>query len=252
MGSSQLREGDADLMFDVIAEGRRDPTGDAAPWALLHGLCRLIPCVDVGYQRHDYRRRETLVIQYAEQGGVQGLVAAEELPDDEKEQFWGLWWSGMCSWPQRTGNLRQVLNSTDFFPTERERLADPSSDYCPDWKYALEVELPAPPGEARRFVFARGAGPAFSERDRQVLELLRPHLVELCAEAEKRRCRSPTAESPGVGGARIGGRGAVLQRDRRRALLSPWAPCASTWSTSAAGSGCIPSPLRRTPSPCVR
>lgn len=49
------------------------------------------------------------------------------------------------------------------------------------------MNLPGPPGEARRFEFQREHGPPFGERDRQVLTLLRPHLVEICTQAEQRR-----------------------------------------------------------------
>lgn len=43
---------------------RRDVTGEPVPWALLEGLQRLIPCDGhVSFQRHDYRHRETLLLQ---------------------------------------------------------------------------------------------------------------------------------------------------------------------------------------------
>jgi hypothetical protein len=53
------------------------------------------------------------------------------------------------------------------------------------------VSLPAPPGEAWRFVFMRTSGRRFNERDRQVLDLLRPHLNELFLDAERRRAGIP-------------------------------------------------------------
>jgi DNA-binding NarL/FixJ family response regulator len=53
------------------------------------------------------------------------------------------------------------------------------------------VSLPAPPGEARRVVLFRAGGPPFTERDRAVLALLRPHLQEVWLDAERRRARVP-------------------------------------------------------------
>ena len=189
MGASHLREGDAAVMLGVVEEARRDATGDGAPWALLEGLQDLIPCDEgVSIQIHDYRRSETRLIQGVLEGGVRETLDWEEIgSSDNSEAFWGYFWEDNCSYPQRTGDLRTVINSTDFFPTERARLGDPYREVCPDVRYFLQVSLPAPPGEARRFEFMRGDGPPFSERDRQVMTLLRPHLLEICTDAERRR-----------------------------------------------------------------
>jgi DNA-binding CsgD family transcriptional regulator len=51
-------------------------------------------------------------------------------------------------------------------------------------------ELPeqaAGPGQYLRLVLHRGPGPDFSERDRALLVLLRPHLYQACLDAERRR-----------------------------------------------------------------
>jgi DNA-binding NarL/FixJ family response regulator len=42
-----------------------------------------------------------------------------------------------------------------------------------------------------RLIFQRGPGPDFSERDRVLLALLRPHLHEAYLDAERRRCGTP-------------------------------------------------------------
>ena len=188
MGAGHLREGDADLLLTLVEDARRDDTGDPVPWALLEGLQRLIPCDEwVSFQHHDYGRARTLLIQGVDEDGAHETVDVED-PKVHAEQFWATWWTGPCSWPQRTGNLRHVLLSTDLFPTERDRLA---SEHDPDIRYDLSISLPAAPGEARRFEFMRGDGPAFSERDRQLMVLLRPHLIELCLDAERRRAGAP-------------------------------------------------------------
>jgi DNA-binding CsgD family transcriptional regulator len=190
MGASHLREGDAALMLQVVEEGRWDDTAEPVPRTLLEGLQRLIPCDEhVSFQHHDYRRRATLLIQGADEDGAHYTLEGAALAGDDvgAEIFWEYFWEDNCSYPQRTGDLRTVINSADFFPTERARLANPYREVCPDVRYFLQVSLPAPPGEARRFEFMRGDGPPFSERDRQVMTLLRPHLLEICTEAERRR-----------------------------------------------------------------
>jgi len=187
MDSSQLREGDVDLMLRVIEDGRRDDPGEKMPWALLEGLQALIPCdVGVSYQHHDYLEYHTLVIQDVTGEGLHegpDYVVHAGLDDP----VWQLWWTSKCSYPQRTGDLVSVIHTGDFFGTERDRLADPMSEVLDDQKYSMIVSLPAPPGQARRVLFHRWSGPSFSERDRQVAALLRPHFEEIWLDAERRR-----------------------------------------------------------------
>ena len=49
----------------------------------------------------------------------------------------------------------------------------------------------ARPGRTLRFVFIRGPGPDFSERDRDLLTVLRPHLHQAYLDAERRRHPAP-------------------------------------------------------------
>jgi DNA-binding CsgD family transcriptional regulator len=190
MGASHLREGDADLLWELVQDARHDDPGTPVPWALLEGLQRLIPCdVYVSFQHHDYGQLRSLVIQGVDEDGRHETVDLDD-PSSRDERFWQHWWQGPCSWPQRTGDLHSVRLSTDLFPTERDRLADPSHD-GDDVRYDMCVSLPAAPGEARRFEFMRIDGPPFSERDRNLLTLLRPHLIEICLHAERRRAGVP-------------------------------------------------------------
>jgi DNA-binding CsgD family transcriptional regulator len=190
MDSSQLREGDVDLMLRVIADGRNDDPGEKMPWALLDGLQALIACdLGVSYQHHDYVNCYSLVMQGVTDEGLHEGPDYADYPDPagSDDAFWQLWWSSKCSYPQRAGDLVSVIHTGDFFPTERDRLADPLSEVLDDLKYTMIVSLPAPPGQARRVMFQRWSGPSFSERDRQVAALLRPHFEETWLDAERRR-----------------------------------------------------------------
>lgn len=190
MDSGELREGDVDVMLRVIADARIDGPGEQMPWALLEGLQALIPSDQhVSYQHHDYVGCYSPVMQSATE---QGLHCGPEYaqcadPDGSDDAFWELWWSSTCSYPQRTGDLASVIHTGDFFPTERQRLADPMSEVLDELKYSMIVSLPAPPGQARRVMFQRWSGPSFNERDRQVAALLRPHFEEIWLDAERRR-----------------------------------------------------------------
>jgi DNA-binding CsgD family transcriptional regulator len=186
MGSGHLREKDADLMVQVLEESLCEPGGPAMPDALLSGLQELIPCDHgVSYQHHRPAAAVCRVIQWADPGGCTGVEWP--VPDPPDTPLWQLWPTAMCSWPQRTGDLRTVIHSDDFYPTDRAWRADPLSEVMDEVRYSMLVSLPAPPGEARRVVFQRTADPAFTERDRQVAALLRPHLQEIWVTAEQRR-----------------------------------------------------------------
>jgi hypothetical protein len=109
MDTSQLREGDVDLMLRVIEDGRHDDPGEQMPWALLEGLQALIPCdMDVSYQHHDYVARKTLLIQAAGDDGTRYGPGYPE-PAGADDPFWQLWWPSMCSYPQRTRDLVSVI-----------------------------------------------------------------------------------------------------------------------------------------------
>jgi DNA-binding CsgD family transcriptional regulator len=75
-------------------------------------------------------------------------------------------------------------------------------DYQRDTEHEMMVCLPAGPGwsvdpgrrtggPSVRLLFFRGSGPDFSERDRDLLTLLRPHLHQAYLDAERRRQGTP-------------------------------------------------------------
>ena len=190
MSASELHAADVDAMLRVLDEAREDEPGPAMPWALLEGLQRLVPCdLELNYQHHEPRASRTLLI-HAVEPGPRRIDPEGPAPSSPDDPFWQYWWHGLCSWPQRSGDLRRVIHTGDFFATERERLADPICEILPQLRAAMIVSLPAAPGEARRIVFMRHSG-GFSERDRQIATLLRPHLQEIWLDAERRRAGVP-------------------------------------------------------------
>ena len=186
MDSGWLRERDAGTLVRVLEEGWRDEPAEAMPWALLHGLQQLIPCdLGVSYRHHVPAARLTPLIQEATRDGGRQVLRLG--PHGADEPFWQLWPRSLCSWPQRTSDLRSVIHTGDFLPTERARRADPMLKALEGLQYSMIVSLPAPPDEARRVIFQRGAGPPFTERDRQLAALARPHLQEIWLHAAERR-----------------------------------------------------------------
>jgi DNA-binding CsgD family transcriptional regulator len=190
MTTSELRAADVEALVRVLDDARQDDPGPAVPWALLADLQELVPCdYGVSFQHHLPRSCRSLLLQGVDLSGEAWLEGPT--PEEPDDPFWRYWWHGPCSWPQRSGDLRWVFQNRDLLPTERDRLADPISEILPELRDAMIISLPAPPGEVRRVCFQRHEGPSFSERDRQVGMLLRPHLQEIWLDAERRRAGVP-------------------------------------------------------------
>jgi DNA-binding CsgD family transcriptional regulator len=86
-----------------------------------------------------------------------------------------------------------VTNIADFYSARQWHSTGMYSDYLRPSEHNLLVCLPAGPGPAVvpsrsvRLCFGRGPGQDFSERDRDLLALLRPHLHQTYLDAERRR-----------------------------------------------------------------
>jgi DNA-binding CsgD family transcriptional regulator len=112
-------------------------------------------------------------------------------------EHWSHYWD--CkpgSYPDRSGDLRSILKIADFYSARQWHATGMYSDYYRPWglEHELQLCLPAGPGKAigpgqtARLYFLRGpGGPDFSERDRALLTLLRPHLHQAYLDAERRR-----------------------------------------------------------------
>ena len=109
---------------------------------------------------------------------------------------WQHYWDCQpCSYPDRTGDLRSVMKIADFYSARQWHSTGMYSDiYRPGgMEHELQLCLPAPDGQAAgpgrtvRLYFFRGPGPDFSDRDRALLTLLRPHLHQAYLDAERRR-----------------------------------------------------------------
>jgi DNA-binding CsgD family transcriptional regulator len=101
----------------------------------------------------------------------------------------------VCSHPDRTGDLRSIVTIADFYSARQWHSigARCGINRPLGSEHALMLTLPATPGpvpdpgQTMRLYLLRGSGPDFSERDRAVLTLLRPHLHQACLDAERRR-----------------------------------------------------------------
>ncbi len=193
--STPIRASDQDLraLAAIVSQDRPDlPDGDGLPPSLLADLMGQIRCDDVTFEGMDSRRRDYWFLQ---------ALPDDEEPDPALEQalnqaHWQHYWDCLtCSYPDRTGDLRSVVKIADFYSARQWRSTGMYADvYRPQGiKHELQLclpEVPGPscgPGRTVRLYFFRGSGPDFSERDRAVLMLLRPHLHQAYLDAERRR-----------------------------------------------------------------
>jgi DNA-binding CsgD family transcriptional regulator len=139
------------------------------PWTLLAELRELIPCDELSVYGHDAHRRST--------SGMQDLVG--NIPTPAEDVFWAHYWDCLdCSYPDRTGDLTSVTMFSDFYGLRERRRSGMYQEFmAPSGiSHELRLCLPAGPGRTIRLIFFRGPGCSFTERDRAVLTLLRPHI----------------------------------------------------------------------------
>jgi DNA-binding CsgD family transcriptional regulator len=188
--STPVRASDRDLraLAAIVSEDRPDlPDGEGLPPSLLADLTGQIRCDEVCLFGIDSARQQKWFDQ--------------DMPPDEDAQqttpvYWTHYWDcETSSYPDRSGDLRSVIKPSDFYSVRQWHSTSMHTDYYRPGgtEHLLALALPAGPGPVRgpgqsvRLVFFRGPGPEFSERDRALLTLLRPHLYQAYLDAERRR-----------------------------------------------------------------
>lgn len=86
-----------------------------------------------------------------------------------------------CVYPDRTGDLDSVIQISDFYSARQYRNTGMWSEYFAPSGTAHHMTacLAGAPGRTLRLAAFRGAGRDFTDRDRTILWLLRPHLYQL-------------------------------------------------------------------------
>jgi DNA-binding CsgD family transcriptional regulator len=170
----------------VIEEGRRDRPTEGMPWAVLEGLATLVPCDEVLFPEADFARGRGLLAQWYRSGDRMMNIGGDELP----AEFWEyLRRFAPCVYPDRTGDLTSAVRWSDFYTAAQLHNTPLFTDYFgPEgWRHALHLSFPTLRGHYRKISFWRRSGSDFTERDRLVVQLLRPHLWEIYVDGQRRR-----------------------------------------------------------------
>ncbi len=190
---------DLQVLAGIIDQDRPDLSDVGLPLSLLSDLKAQIPCDYVLFQGYDTKR--------------QRYWFSQQIPDDVDddrpstgsdtgihEAFWKHFWACKpCSYPDRSGDLRSILQVADFYSVPEFHSTGMYCDvYRPQgFEHHIGLFLPeapgpeAEPGRIARLFLVRGPGSEFSERDRAILTLLRPHLHQAYLDAARRRSPVP-------------------------------------------------------------
>jgi DNA-binding CsgD family transcriptional regulator len=183
-------ERDLRALAAIVSEDRPDlPDGEGLPPSLLVDLMGQIRCDAVTFEGFDSKRPGPWFMQR-----IPSMPGVRYRALDRSH--WKHYWDCKpCSYPDRTGDLRSITKISDFYSARQWRDTDIYTDlYRPlGLEHELQLCLPeaslqtAGPGRTMRLCFLRSSSPDFSERDRALLTLLRPHLHQAYLNAERRR-----------------------------------------------------------------
>ena len=174
-----LRRADLGAVLDFVVDISEMEFEQPFPPELVARLTALVPSPGLVYRESDLQARRT-PLMVDEIGPFQDR-------DDER-----YWISGPCpitDYRRTTGDLA-AMRLADVMGKRRFRETSIYQDYfrADLVEHLLDVGLAAAPEWQRSFLFCRQRGDGeFSERDRLVLDVLRPHFAHLEAEAALRR-----------------------------------------------------------------
>ncbi len=169
---------DAERVLRLVADAEANGGDESVTPELLVELGELVPADGVTYCEQDrVRKRERRTIDRPGDAWIEPPVSYWEIADEHP----------ICRVHNR--GVFRALKLTDFVT----RTALRRSHVYDVWfhpagvEHELSVPLPSPPWHTKTFLFDRCGGRDFSERDKLVLELLKPHLARLWRAARTRR-----------------------------------------------------------------
>jgi DNA-binding CsgD family transcriptional regulator len=194
--TTPVRASDRDLraLAAIVSENRADlPDGEGLPPSLLADLKDQVRCDRLAFFGNDSARHANWFYQ---EDPLTVPDVGEDLLQAADQAYWQHYRDDQpCSYPERTGDLRSIFKISDFYSAREQHSTGTYTD-CDrplGIEHVLALCLPAAQlpaagsGRHVRMYVMRGPGPDFSERDRAVLTLLRPHLQQAYLEAERRR-----------------------------------------------------------------
>jgi DNA-binding CsgD family transcriptional regulator len=139
---------------------------------VVNGLLQVLPAEFASLNDLDVRAKKCAAVELVDQ----------DVPEEPFIQFWTHFWDSLtCSYTERIGRLRGDVMSTDDFYSDRQWHSTGMYTECmrpAGFDHELIIPLPAPAGIARRLIFFRSPGQAFSDSEHADAVLLQPHISE--------------------------------------------------------------------------
>ncbi len=178
-----LMEKDLRVLMELVGAGREDAPTRGIPWAAMAGLRTLIGCDAVSFCELDLPHHNTLTFQ-----GTDGEFIKVDMGDAD-DPYWEVSRGFLpCEYHEKGDHLTAVVKYSDFYtmselrntPFMADELAGGAS-IC-----VMIAAMPTAPGRTRRVMLWRDGEKDFSERDRLIMQILRPHLYELYLGSQRR------------------------------------------------------------------
>jgi DNA-binding CsgD family transcriptional regulator len=176
---TRLRTSDLEAVLSFLGEASSAGGPDPFPPKVLESLRRLVPSDYIYYSELDRVRQISLWHGEAPGG----------LDEPEEPTYWDIREQHpVCHHHEVSGDFR-ALKLSDFLTRSELRRTDIYWEYFRpiQAEYVMCVGLDAPLTHTKVFLFNRSGGRDFNERDRAVLDFLRPHLANLYEAAQARR-----------------------------------------------------------------
>ena len=188
MGAGDFMQlGDIEAMVALIHDVEFKAPGPMVPWALLEGLSRLIPAEEVSISELDIgaraREQQQGLMDQQEREFVQGPDRHTEL-----NAFFWAHYRQFTARAEQTGTTQVARWSDWYSPSELREQPMYREVFQPDGiRHLMLLHLPAAAGHERNLLFFRHSEPDFSDREKAMLKLLRPHLLEVHRQASRTR-----------------------------------------------------------------
>ena len=180
MAESFITGRDARRILEIVSDATVEDDAEVFYSSVLRGIAELVPCENVTFQLHDIGHRRT-------EGGlclIDGRTVPHAPSPDKSLAFWSAYFEpGGCSYDAtRTGlpDYSVVVRRSDRFGDhEYERYAMGKVMHDSGVRYQLFAAMQPLGAMDRRLVLFRLEGADFTDREVEIIRLIRPHLGEL-------------------------------------------------------------------------
>ncbi len=179
VGESFVTGRDARRILEIVHDAAVEDASEVFYSSVLRGIAELVPCAVVMFQLSDIEHHTIDGVRV-----VDGKTVRHAQSPDESAAFWSAYLQpGGCSYAAMRPGLPDysmvVRKSDRFGDREYERYA--MGRVMRDWGVRHELLAAMQPFGSldRRLLLFRGDGPDFTDREVEIIRLIRPHLGEL-------------------------------------------------------------------------